>query len=95
MCNSGAVRESVCNAFFSVCFFRIVFLEICHIAAMLVSLQPKYMLLSTILLADVYIFSLASFVACMRMLKIKNIVNLRQIGPPAVQSYVCTGSCKN
>ena len=48
-------------------FLRIIFLEICHIAAMLVSLQPKYMLLSTILLADVYIFSLASFVVCMRM----------------------------
>ena len=38
-------------------FLRIIFLEICHIAAILVSLQPKYMLLSTILLAGVYIFS--------------------------------------
>ena len=51
---------SVRNALFFGMFFRIIFLEICHIAAILVSLQPKYMLLSTILLAGVYIFSPAS-----------------------------------
>ena len=60
---------SVCvrHALFFGMFLRIIFLEICHIAAILVSLQPKYMLLSTILLAGVYIFSLASFVVCMRI----------------------------
>ena len=45
--------------FFGV-FLRVIFLEIRHVAAMLVSIKPKHMLLSTILLADVYIFSLAS-----------------------------------
>ena len=44
------------SAFFCV-FFRVILLEICQVAAMLVSLKPKYMLLSTILLAGVYIFS--------------------------------------
>ena len=37
-------------------FLRIIFLEIYHVAAMLVSIKPKYMLLTTILLAGFYIF---------------------------------------
>ena len=59
MCNSGVVSESVCNAFFGM-FFRIILLKIRHIAATLVSIKPKYMLLSAILLAGVYAFSPAS-----------------------------------
>ena len=71
-------------------FLRIILLKIRHIAAMLVLFQPKYMILSTILLAGAYIFSLASFVACVQIQKIKNIVNFRKFSPPSMQSYVCT-----